>query len=227
MQLISHEPNDKQPNLMESIAPKQQVGRPRKNSDLAVRPSPQPIFKEPVKESKYVEFLLREKYRLYEDQERLAERRNAINFLEKTAREWAVSLAKSKGMTETEEMAREHAKVTEFGSFFLDVHFPHTDIDAICVFRKQCVERKEFHDQFVKLLEKMPEFSNVHLIQQAKVPIIKFVLKDFHFDVLFAAIEDVKRLPSLLKKVACQGLNDEFNRLSENTQSSLQGKIVC
>ena len=121
------------------------MGRSRKNSDLAIR-APVPIFKEPVKESKYVEFLLREKYKLYEAQERLAERRNAINLLEKTAREWAVSLAKSKGMNEAEDAAREHAKVTEFGSFFLDVHFPHTDIDAICVFRKQYVERKEFHD---------------------------------------------------------------------------------
>ena len=63
----------------------------------------------------------------------------------------------------------------------------------------------------------MPEFSDVHLIQQAKVPIIKFVLKGFYFDVLFAAMDDVKRLHSMLKKVADKGLNDEFSRLSENT----------
>ena len=199
-------------------------GRSRKNSEHTIRPSANPVFKEPVKESKYVEFLLREKYKLYEDQETNSDRKNAIKFLEEFAREWAISVARNKGMTESEEQGKEHVKVTEFGSFFLDVHFPQTDIDAICVFRKEYIERKDFHDQFVKLCEKSPEFSNVFLINQAKVPIIKFVLKGFYFDVLFAAIEDVKKLGSLLKKVSINGgqaPNHEFRTLSEITQSSL------
>ena len=42
--------------------------RSRKNSEHIIRPPPVvPVFKESVKESKYIEFLLREKYELYED----------------------------------------------------------------------------------------------------------------------------------------------------------------
>ena len=135
----------------------------------------------------------------------MTERKNAIKFLEDIAREWAIAISKKKGLTEVDEQAKEHVKVTEFGSFFLDVHFPQTDIDAIVVFRKEFIERKEFHEDFVKLLEKTPEFKNVFVIQQAKVPIIKFILKGIYFDVLFAAIDELKRLPSLLKKVAQTG----------------------
>ena len=49
-----------------NAGPKQ--GRSRMNSEHTIRPPPAvPVFKESVKESKYLEFLLREKYNLYED----------------------------------------------------------------------------------------------------------------------------------------------------------------
>ena len=50
-----------------------------------------------------MEFLLREKYKLYEDQETNGDRKNAIKFLEEFAREWAITVARNKGMTEAEE----------------------------------------------------------------------------------------------------------------------------
>ena len=56
-----------------------------------------------MKESKYIEFLLREKYKLYEDQKKQSERENAIKFLEETALRWAIELSKLKGQTEEEE----------------------------------------------------------------------------------------------------------------------------
>ena len=46
---------------------------------------------------------------------------------------------------------------------------------------------------------------------------------------LFAAIEDPKRLGNLLKKLTNGGAiqTDEFKKLSETTQSSLFGKVAC
>ena len=81
----------------------------------------------------------------------------------------------------------------------------------------------------MKLLETHEDFSDVLLIQQARVPIIKFVLNGIQFDVLFAAIEDPKRLGNLLKKLTNLGANhvEGFKDLSETTQSSLFGKIAC
>ena len=75
----------------------------------------------------------------------------------------------------------------------------------------------------MKLLENSDEFTDVLLIQQARVPIVKFVLMGIQFDVLFAAIEDPKRLGNLLKKLTNQGASNAegFKDLSETTQSSL------
>ena len=84
--------------------------------------------------------------------------------LEETAKEWAITIARKKGQTEEEEKSKIHAKVTEFGSYSLEVHFPQTDIDAICVFRSKYITRQEFHDGFVKLLENSEDFNSVILI---------------------------------------------------------------
>lgn len=35
-----------------------------------------------------------------------------------------------------------------FGSYKLQVHFAQTDIDAICVFRKDVITRSQFFDSF-------------------------------------------------------------------------------
>ena len=103
------------------------------------------------------------------------------------------------------------------------MHFPETDIDAICVFRTKYITRQEFHDGFVKLLENSEDFKDVLVIQQARVPIIKFVLNGILFDVLFAAIDDPKRLGSVLKQMAGWGAHqlDEFRKMSETTLNSL------
>ena len=51
------------------------------------------------------------------------------------------------------------------------------------------------------------------------MPIIKFVLNGIHFDVLFAAIDDPKRLGQLLKKMSngAAMMIDEFRKLSETS----------
>ena len=111
-----------------------------------------------------------------ETQEQYQHRLAAIDLLQKVASEWAISIALSKGATEADIKGLCHIKISVFGSFFLDVHFPETDIDAICVFRQQYVSRSDFFDSFVKKLETSEGFSNIHLIQQARVPIIKVMV---------------------------------------------------
>lgn len=71
----------------------------------AIKPTPQ-VFEEPVTESKYLEFLFREKYRLYEDAEQNQERLDAINELQQTANQWAIEMAVKKGASKDEESAR-------------------------------------------------------------------------------------------------------------------------
>ena len=64
------------------------------------------IFDDPVKESKYLEFLLREKYHLYENAAQNQERKDALKRLEHVANEWALEQAVKKGASEEEERNR-------------------------------------------------------------------------------------------------------------------------
>jgi len=45
----------------------------------------------------------------------------------------------------------------------LEVHFPSTDIDAICVF-PSFVSRQDFFDDFIKQLELTPGLTNIYSI---------------------------------------------------------------
>ena len=61
------------------------------------------------------------------------------------------------------------------------------------------------------------------LINQARVPIIKLVLNGIQFDILFAAVDDPKKLPTIMRKMSQGGAGqlEELRKLSETTQSSL------
>lgn len=121
-----------------------------------------------------MEFLLREKYRLYENLTECATRKDAVKRLEKVANEWALDLAIKKGGNEEEEKARSQVETIVFGSCYLGVHSPGTDVDLILVFRQKYVSQKEFLQGFVKHVQNEVEgFSEVLSISQAKVPIIK------------------------------------------------------
>ena len=43
------------------------------------------------------------------------------------------------GQNDEEELKKCLVKIVEFGSYLLGVHFPQTDIDAICVFKAKYV----------------------------------------------------------------------------------------
>ena len=108
-------------------------------------------------------------------------------------------MAVKKGASFEEEQGRCQVRLVEFGSYMLNVHFPGTDIDVICVFRQKFVSRQEFFDGFVKHVKQRPNFCNLSIIQQARVPIIKFMLNRVQFDVLFAAVEEPQKVFKMLK----------------------------
>ena len=71
----------------------------------------------------------------------------------------------------------------------------------------------------------MDIFTNIFEVESARVPIIKFSLYEVQFDVLFAALDDLKHLKRLIK--GKQIGNEEWRRLSEASQNSLYGRIAC
>ena len=81
---------------------------------------------------------------------------------------------KFKGATEEELKRQPMVKISVFGSYFLNVHFVDTDIDAILVFREAYISRQDFFSRFPKALEATPGITNICQIDQARIPIIKF-----------------------------------------------------
>ena len=60
------------------------------------------MFTNPVKDSSYLHFLLKHKYKLYESAERSNMRQTALRKLIAVANEWASTIAKKKGATDDE-----------------------------------------------------------------------------------------------------------------------------
>lgn len=72
------------------------------------------------------------------------------------------------------------------------------------------------------MIDKDPQFQLVSLVNQARVPIIKCVINMIHFDLLFAAVDEPKKIYANLKAES-----DFFCKLSEQNQASLYGRIAC
>jgi len=204
-------------------------GRQRRNSsnfNKAQVPQHPPVFEEPLKESKYLEFLLREKYQLFENDHQQKLRKEALKRLEQVANGWALEMAVKKGANEEEEKARPQIEVIVFGSYLLNVHSAETDVDVILVFRQKFVSQKEFLLGFVKLVQSLPDFSDLLSISQAKVPIIKVYCGDTQFDLLFASMEEPKNVHQMIRQANVTN-SEQFKKLNEASQSSLLGRIAC
>ncbi len=81
----------------------------------------------------------------------------------------------------------------------LNVHCPGTDVDVILVFKQKYVSQKEFLQGFVKHVQGLDDFSDLLSISQAKVPIIKVYCGEIQFDLLFAAVDELKNVYKMLK----------------------------
>lgn len=166
------------------------------------------VFLAPTLESNYLQFLLNSRYDMDESIVSRIQRTNAMQYLERSCELWAQQIAIQNGY---EPGSTNLFQLVLFGSYRLQVHFAHTDIDAICVFRKDAVQRSEFFDSFYAMIDKDPQFQLVSLVNQARVPIIKCVINSIHFDLLFASVDEPNKIHQKL-----QSDNDEwFSKLSE------------
>lgn len=73
-----------------------------------------------------------------------------------------------------------------FGSYEMDVHSPGADIDAIVVVPLYIDRDKHFFGTLSSKLESRPEVSKLVQVKETLVPIIKLVLNDIDFDLLFS-----------------------------------------
>ncbi|KAI8612938.1 hypothetical protein BC830DRAFT_1170655 [Chytriomyces sp. MP71] len=76
-------------------------------------------------------------------------------------------------------------RIVAFGSFRLGVHSEASDIDALCLIPKH-VKRDDFFHGMVDLLRGSVSISNVKILSDAHVPIIKLTLDGVEIDLLCA-----------------------------------------
>ncbi len=75
-----------------------------------------------------------------------------------------------------------------FGSFKLGVHFPHADLDLICLFPTY-ISKDDFFTDFMEVLIKEEGAQEVLDVVDSRVPIIKMEFNGFQIDLLYAAID--------------------------------------
>jgi poly(A) polymerase Pap1 len=84
-------------------------------------------------------------------------------------------------------VANAGGKVFTFGSFRLGIHSPDADIDALCVAPRH-VDRSDFFKGFVTVLEKTPGVTDIRVVEEAYVPVLKMKFDDIEVDLLFAKL---------------------------------------
>ncbi|XP_061846491.1 poly(A) polymerase gamma isoform X1 [Colius striatus] len=120
---------------------------------------------------------------VFEEEDDLNHRRAVLDRLNKLVKEWIFELGESKNVT-TENVS---GKIFTFGSYRLGVHTKGADIDALCVAPSH-VERSDFFKSFFQKLKHLAEVKNLRAVEDAYVPVVKFVFDGIEIDLVFARL---------------------------------------
>jgi len=136
-------------------------------------------------------------YNIFENEEEIKKREEALLLLKKYVKEVVKSIYKAKGKTD-KEAKNAGGEVFIFGSYSLGISLPGDDIDAFCIASVKDIrenytecERKELFNEMEKQLEKLrgeEEITQILPVPDAKVPIIKIKYKNIPIDILVASV---------------------------------------
>ncbi|TDH71252.1 hypothetical protein CCR75_002780 [Bremia lactucae] len=128
---------------------------------------------------------------LYESDEQLARRERVLKRLNHVLQEYA--LQEALAYSSEEEAIKKHVQLRTFGSCRLGVQSCEADIDTLCVAPRHC-ERGRFFEKAPILLEAVPEVTNLRIIRDAFVPVIKMQIYGIPVDLLFVSL-DLSSIP--------------------------------
>lgn len=130
-------------------------------------------------------------------------RRLALDYLEKILARWALTARTINNNSENSfpENPWQTPRVTlvSFGSFRLGVHRKSSDLDVLAISPPSC-KRRDFFTSLVDMLKDDPLIDQVHPIPTAYTPVIKFMLKGFQIDMLFARVDNPSKLLAFQRK---------------------------
>ena len=150
-------------------------------------------------EVKYIRDVLQKDFNLFETKEESKKREEILFSLKKCVIQAVKNIYKAKGKTD-EEANSAGGGVFSFGSYRLGIVGPGDDIDVLCIApatdtsdnNEKCNSRIELFDAIAKQLEilknEKKEITQILLVSDAKVPIIKLIFKDIPVDILVASV---------------------------------------
>jgi len=85
-------------------------------------------------------------------------------------------------------------RLRTFGSYRLDVHLPGADMDTVMVVPRH-VSRKDMFSLLYPSMVARDDIKNLVKVEEARVPVIKFEMDGFEFDLAMARFEGLSHLP--------------------------------
>lgn len=152
-----------------------------------------------AEESRALENCLRDRGCLPGIDENERQRRVAMDILEKILNQWASSVQSLRPIAGESKWKRPRVTLVTFGSYRLRVHRPDSDLDVLALSPPTCT-REDFFTGLVKFLKEDPAVEAVHPIATAFTPVIKFLVKGIHVDMLFGRVEDSTKLVNFQQK---------------------------
>lgn len=131
-------------------------------------------------------------------------REKVIRELKKIVMHWANAVAYEQSVPQ----GLATATVLTYGSYTLGAHGPESDIDLLCL--GPCIATLQYHFFVVlrQILQGRPEVSEVHTVEKAKVPLMRFRFTGIAVDLTYAQLPVIDALkaintfsPQLLQKI--------------------------
>ncbi|XP_063048922.1 poly(A) polymerase gamma isoform X2 [Engraulis encrasicolus] len=123
---------------------------------------------------------------VFEDEDELNHRLAVLGKLNNIVKEWISEISEVKNLPPSA-VASVGGKIFTFGSYRLGVHTKGADIDALCVAPRH-VERTDFFLSFFEKLKQLEEIKDLRAVEDAFVPVIKFIFDGIEIDLLFARL---------------------------------------
>ncbi|XP_008651144.1 nuclear poly(A) polymerase 3 isoform X9 [Zea mays] len=160
-------------------------------------------------------------------------REKVIRELKKIVMHWANAVAYEQSVPQ----GLATATVLTYGSYTLGAHGPESDIDLLCL--GPCIATLQYHFFVVlrQILQGRPEVSEVHTVEKAKVPLMRFRFTGIAVDLTYAQLPVIDALkaintfsPQLLQKIDTRSwrslsgvrVNEQIVQLVPNAEDPLR-----
>jgi len=145
----------------------------------------------------------------FETRERSALREDVLGRLNSIIQQWAYDVSIEDGIPE-EIATQQKARILTFGSYRLGVHGPSSDIDTCCVVPRH-ITTEHFFRKLVPLLQQEEDVKELVPVEDAFVPVIKFVYATVDIDLSFC-------------QLALNTIPDDWNPLDDRNLQGLGKK---